>query len=161
VKALPELYKRVIDFNIKGGIKDELYDSPEWWKQISLQTKLLVEESSEAQEAAVYGDKSELLDGCIDSLVIAFKLADMLDKAGFDVVGAFEAVCNNNDSKIFNSYYEAVEEKEKLEMRDDVEYTIETSIHNGLPFYSIRNYYGKIAKKVDFVPVDLNKYVPE
>ena len=161
MKEFVEMYKRVIDFNTKAGVKDEPFDTPNWWKSIDLQTKLLVEESTEAYEAAQHGDKVELLDGCIDNLVIAFKFVDMLEKAGYDVIGAFEAVMDNNDSKVFNSYYEAVEEKEKLEERDDVEYSIETSICNGLPFYSIRRFDGKIVKKVGFVPVSLEEYVPK
>jgi len=83
-------------------------------------------------------DLQEVLDGCIDSLVINFKLAQMLEAAGCDVVGAFEAVCSNNDSKVFDSYYQAVEEKEKLELRDDVEYTVETAMYDGLPWYISR-----------------------
>lgn len=160
MKQFVELYKRVINFNEKAGVKDHPFDTVEWWKSIDLQTKLLVEESTEAYEAAIHGDKVELLDGCIDNLVIAFKFADMLDKAGYDVIGAFEAVCSNNDSKVFNSYYEAVSEKEKLEERDDKEYTIETSICNSLPYYSIRRFDGKITKKVGFKSVDLEEYVP-
>jgi hypothetical protein len=160
VKEFVEMYKRVIDFNTKAGVKDHPFDTAEWWKAIDLQTKLLVEESTEAYDAAKHGDKVELLDGCVDNLVIAFKFADMLEKAGYDVIGAFEAVMDNNDSKVFNSYYEAVEEKEKLEEWDDQEYTIETAICNGLPFYSIRRFDGKIVKKIGFVPVSLEEFVP-
>lgn len=160
MKQFAELYKRVIAFNDKAGVKDEPFDTPNWWKAVELQTKLLVEESTEAYEASKVGDKQELLDGCIDNLVIAFKFAQMLEAAGYDVIGAFEAVCNNNDSKVFSSYYEAVEAKEKLEERDDQEYSIETAICNGMPFYSVRNYYGKISKPVNFKGVDLKPFIP-
>lgn len=161
MRGFVELYKRVIDFNTKAGVKDFHFDTMEWWKSVDLQTKLLVEESTEAYDAAKLGDKIELLDGCIDNLVIAFKFADMLEEAGYDIVGAFEAVMDNNDSKVFNSYYEAIEEKEKLEERDDQEYSIETSICNGLPYYSIRRFDGKIVKKVGFIPVNLEEYIPK
>lgn len=161
MKEFVEMYKRVIAFNDKAGVKDYPAFTMEWWKSVELQTKLLVEESQEAYDASKVEDKVELLDGCIDNLVIAFKFAQMLESAGYDVIGAFKAVCDNNDSKVFSSYYEAVEEKEKLEDRDDVEYSIETAISEGLPFYSVRRYDGKIMKKVDFVPVNLEEFVPK
>ena len=160
MKEFAELYKRVIAFNTKAGVKDEEPFTMEWWKAIDLQTKLSVEEATEGYDAAQREDITEVLDGCIDSLVINFKLAQMLEAAGCDVIGAFEAVCGNNDSKVFSSYYEAVEAKEQLEGRDDQEYSIETAICNGMPFYSVRNYYGKISKPVNFKGVDLKPFIP-
>ena len=161
MKEFAELYKRVIAFNDKAGVKGEEPFTMAWWKAIELQTKLSVEEATEGFDAAKVEDLQEVLDGCIDSLVINFKLAQMLEAAGCDVVGAFEAVCSNNDSKVFDSYYQAVEEKEKLELRDDVEYTVETAMYDGLPWYSIRRADGKIVKKVGFVPVSIREFLPK
>lgn len=155
-----EMSQRVLDFNDKAGVVDFKPFSKKWWSAVELQSKLLVEESTEAYAAAMGVDKQELLDGLVDNLVIAFKFADMLEKAGYDVKGAFDAICDNNDSKVFSSYYEAVEAKEKLEERDDQEYSIETAICNGMPFYSVRNYYGKISKPVNFKGVDLKPFIP-
>ena len=160
MKGFVDLYKRVIEFNTKAGVKDEEPFTMEWWKAIDLQTKLSVEEATEGYDAAQREDVTEVLDGCIDSLVINFKLAQMLQAAGCEVIGAFEAVCNNNDSKVFSSYYEAVEAKEQLEERDDQEYSIETAICNGMPYYSVRRFDGKIMKRVGFVPVSLEGFVP-
>lgn len=160
MKEFVELYKRVIEFNEKAGVKDEEPFTMQWWKAIELQTKLSVEEATEGYDAAQREDITEVLDGCIDSLVINFKLAQMLQAAGCDVIGAFNAICNNNDSKVFSSYYEAVEAKEQLEERDDQEYSIETAICNGLPYYSVRRFDGKIVKKVGFSAVELDKFVP-
>ncbi|UZS00962.1 nucleoside triphosphate pyrophosphohydrolase [Pseudomonas phage vB_PsaM_M1] len=160
MKQFAELYKRVVAFNDKAGVKMEPFDTPNWWKAVELQAKLLVEESQESLDAAELGDKVELVDGCIDVLFLGFMFANMLQQAGYDVIGAFEAVCDNNDSKVFSSYYEAVEEKEQLEERDDQEYTIETSVYDGMPYYSVRRFDGKIMKKVGFVPVNLDEFVP-
>jgi NTP pyrophosphatase (non-canonical NTP hydrolase) len=160
MKEFAEMYKRVVAFNDKAGVKMEPFDTPNWWKAVELQAKLLVEESQESLDAAKLGDKVELVDGCIDVLFLGFMFANMLQQAGYNVIGAFEAVCNNNDSKVFSSYYEAVEAKEQLEERDDQEYSIETSICNGVPYYSVRRFDGKIMKKVGFVPVSLDEFVP-
>lgn len=161
MKEFAELYKRVIAFNTKAGVKDEEPFTMEWWKAIDLQTKLSVEEATEGYDAAQREDVTEVLDGCIDSIVINFKLAQMLQAAGCDVIGAFEAVCSNNDSKVFSSYYEAVEAKEQLEERDDQECSIETAIYDGLPYYSVRRFDGKIMKPVDFVAVELEDFIPK
>lgn len=161
MKDLVKFYKRVNDWNTRAGVQDHPAFSIEWWKAIELQTKLLVEESQEAYDASKYGDPIELLDGAIDNMVIAFKLLDMLDKAGYDVCGAFEAICANNDAKVFDSFYQACGEKEKLEERDDAEYTISTAVENGLPYYTVRRLDMKIMKPVDFTPVDLSDYLPK
>lgn len=161
MKQLVELYKRVIDWNTKAGVKDYKYDTLDWHRAVELQTRLLVEEATEAMEAAAYGDMKELLDGAVDSFVILVKLIDMLEKAEFDFVEACNEVMGNNDSKIFSSYYEAVEAKEQLEERDDQEYSIETAIYDGLPYYSVRRFDGKIMKSVDFVAVELEEFIPK
>lgn len=161
MKNLYNHYKAILDWNQKCNVRDEIAFSAEWWRAITLQANLLVEESDEAKEAAVFGDKVELLDGVVDTFVILSKLMDMLEKAGYDVEGAIEAIQANNDKKVYSSFYEAVESKEKLEERDDVEYIIDTGIFNGLPFYSVKKMTGKVAKAVDFVPVNLEEYVPK
>ena len=160
MKDLVKYYKRVNEWNVKAGAQDHPPFSTEWWKAVELQTKLLVEESTEAYDASKYEDSVELLDGAIDTMVIAFKFLDMLDKAGFDISGAFESICTNNDAKIFDSFYQACEEKEKLEQRDDVEYTVQTAVENGLPYYTIRRLDMKIVKPVGFIHVDLSDFVP-
>lgn len=161
MKQLDGLYKRVVDWNTKAGVKDHEYDTLDWHKAIELQTKLLVEEATETMEAAQYGDEKELLDGTADVFVIFAKLADMLEKAGFDVHGAIDEVMGNNDLKVFDSFYLACEEKEKLEARDDVEYTIETSGLGGDYFYTIRRYDNKIMKAINHPKVNLEKFLPQ
>lgn len=161
MKDLYNHYKAVLDWNTKCNVRDEIPFSAEWWRSIDLQTNLLVEEATEAKDASTFCDKTELLDGAVDSFVILSKLLDMLDKAGFDVQGAIETIQANNDEKVYNSYYEACEQKEKLENRDDVEYFVDTGIHNGMAFYTIKKMTGKVAKPINFIPVDLSKFIPE
>lgn len=153
-------YRNILTWNQKCNIRDHEFDTVDWWQSITLQSDLLLEEALEVQEAIKYGDKAELLKETVDTFVILSKLMDMLEKAGYDVEGAIEAIQANNDKKVYSSFYEAVEAKEKLEERNDVEYQIDTGIFNGLPFYSVKKMTGKVAKAVDFVSVDLEDYVP-
>lgn len=161
MKNLQDYYNQIIDWNKKAGVKDFTYGTLDWERAVELQSKLLVEESSETIESITHGNMVELLGGAVDTFVILAKLMDMLEKAGFDVEGGIQQIIDNNQNKIFNSFYEACEAKEKLEVRDKKEYYIETSVLNGLSFYTCRREDGKIAKPVGFVAVELKEFVPK
>lgn len=158
---LQDYYNQIIDWNKKAGVKDHEFGTIDWDSAVTLQTALLLEEAQETVDAIKYGDMTELLDGAVDVFVILSKLLDMLEKAGFDVEGGIQQIIDNNQNKIFNSFYEACEAKEKLEERDDKEYYIETSVLNNLSFYTVRRQDGKIAKPVGFVAVELDKFIPK
>lgn len=158
---LQDYYNQIIDWNKKAGVKDHEFGTIDWDSALSLQTALLLEETQETVDAIKYGDMTELLDGAVDVFVILSKLLDMLEKAGFDVEGGIQQIIDNNQNKIFNSFYEACEAKEKLEERDDKEYYIETSVLNNISFYTVRRQDGKIAKPVGFVAVELDKFIPK
>lgn len=160
MKNLVDLYDQIVSWNVKAGSKYHEFGTLDWDKAVELQSKLLVEEATETLEAITHGDYVELIDGAVDTFVILSYLFAQLEKAGFDVEGAIQQVIYNNNTKVFNSFYEACEAKEKLELRDDVEYYIETSVHNGNAFYTVRKPTGKIAKPVDFVAVELEGFVP-
>lgn len=158
---LQDYYNQIIDWNKKAGVKDHEFGTIDWDSAITLQTALLLEETQETVDAIKYGDMRAILDGAVDVFVILSKLLDMLEKAGFDVEGGIQQIIDNNQNKIFNSFYEACEAKEKLEQRDDKEYYIETSVLNNLSFYTVRRQDGKIAKPVGFVAVELDKFIPK
>lgn len=158
---LQDYYNQIISWNTKAGVKDHEFRTIDWDGAVDLQTKLLIEEAQETVDAIKYGNMTELLDGAVDVFVILSKLLDMLEKAGFDVEGGIQQIIDNNQNKIFNSFYEACEAKEKLEERDDKEYYIETSVLNNLSFYTVRRQDGKIAKPVGFVAVELGKFIPK
>lgn len=158
---LQDYYNQIIDWNKKAGVKDHEFGTIDWDSVVTLQTALLLEETQETVDAIKYGDMTALLDGAVDVFVILSKLLDMLEKAGFDVEGGIQQIIDNNQNKIFNSFYEACEAKEKLEERDDKEYYIETSVLNNISFYTVRRQDGKIAKSVDFVAVELDKFIPK
>ncbi len=158
---LQDYYNQIIDWNKKAGVKDHEFGTIDWDSAVTLQTALLLEETQETVDAIKYGDMTELLDGAVDVFVILSKLLDMLEKAGFDVEGGIQQIIDNNQNKIFNSFYEACEAKEKLEERDDKEYYIETSVLNNISFYTVRRQDGKIAKPVGFVAVELDKFIPK
>lgn len=158
---LQDYYNQIVAWNKKAGVKDHVFGTLDWENAVLLQSKLLVEEANETVAAIRYGNLIELLDGAVDTFVILSKLFDMLEKAGFDVESSIQQIIHNNQKKIFNSYYEACDAKEKLEERDDKEYTIETATLNNVCYYTVRRFDGKIAKPIDFVAVELDEFVPK
>lgn len=154
-------YNRIVQWNAKCGTKLQPYNTKRWWKAVQLQSALLVEEAKETLGASKEFDPVELLDGVVDTFVILSYLIKQLDQAGFDFGLALDKVMSNNDTKIFNSYYEAVEAKGLIEKAKDIECNVESSVVDGLPYYTVRNEAGKVQKPVHFVAVDLTDCIPE
>ena len=161
MKNLQDLANQVIDWNVKVGNKTHPAYTMEFERVAELQSKLVLEEAQETYDNSVISDYKEMLDGACDVFFTVIHYMNILEKAGFDVEGAIQAVIDNNSKKVFNSFYEACEAKEKLETRDDVEYFVETNVLNGIPFYVVLRQDGKVMKPVDFVPVNLEEYVPK
>lgn len=161
MKSLVEFYNNVKEFNQKVGNKFQEFDTLDWWRAMENQSNLMVEESNEGLEAAKINDSVESLDAVCDEFFVWAWKAAMLEKAGFDVQGALQAVCDNNATKHYDSYYLAVETKEMLEKKFEDEVFIETSVVNGVPFYSVKNSKGKTLKPVNFKSVELKEFVPK
>lgn len=162
MKDLVNLLEQAISFNYKAGNKVPEYDTFEYWRAVENQSKLMIEESTEGLDAAKVNDPVESVDALCDELFVLAWRIEQHAQAGFDVIGAMQQVIDNNSKKVFNSYYEACSAKEGLEVKYwDEEFTVETSIHNGLPFYTVRDSNNKIRKPVDFVAVELEGFIPK
>lgn len=162
MKDLYNLYQQAVSFNYKAGNKMHEYDTLDFWRALENQSSYMVEESKEGYDAARVNDSVESIDALADEFFVWAWKAEMLQKAGFDVEGAIQKVIDNNMTKVFNSFYEACESKEQLELKHDVEFFVETSMFNGLPFYTVRRMSdNKITKPINFVPVDLSEFAPE
>lgn len=162
MKNLFDLYQQAVQFNYKAGNKQYEYGTLDFWRALENQSSYMVEESQEGFDAARMNDAVESVDALADEFFVWAWKAEMLEKAGFDVAGAIQAVIENNMTKVFNIFYEACESKEELERKNDVEYFIETSVFNGVSFYTVRRMQdNKITKPVDFVPVNLEDFIPK
>lgn len=161
MKNLQQLVQQTIDWNTKVGNKTYPAFTMEFEKAAERQAELVLEEAQETFDNSTISNYKEMLDGACDVLFTLSYYIHLLEEAGFDFEGAYQAIIDNNSTKVFSSFYEACECKEKLEARDDVEYFVDTNMHNGIPFYVIRNQVGKVCKPVDFVPVGLDKFIPK
>ena len=162
MKDLVNLLEQAISFNYKAGNKVPEYDTFEYWRAVENQSKLMIEESTEGLDAAKVNNPIESIDALCDELFVLAWRIEQHTQAGFDVIGAMQQVIDNNSKKVFNSYYEACAAKEGLEFKYwDEEFVVETSIHNGIPFYTVRDGNNKIRKAVDFVAVELEGFIPK
>lgn len=160
MKNLFDLFQQAVDFNYKAGNKIHEYSTLDFWRSLESQCKLMVEESNEGLEASQVNDGLESADALADEFFVWCWKAEQHRKAGFDVEAIIQSVIDNNAKKVFNSFFEACGAKEKLEEKFDEEFFIETSVYNGLPFYTIRDVNHKIRKPVDFEKVSLEQYLP-
>lgn len=160
MKNLFDLFQQAVDFNHKAGNKLHEYNTLDYWRSLENQCKLMVEESLKGLEASQMNNSLESADALADEFFVWAWKVEQHRKAGFDVEAIIQAVIDNNAKKVFNSFYECCEAKEKLEERFDEEFFIETSVYNGLPFYTIRDSNHKIRKPIDFEKVSLEQYLP-
>lgn len=145
-------YEAVLRFNDCAGL-DVGYDVA------FNKFKRVVEEVKETQAAFDSECDKELLDGAVDILYTTFGFIHALENLGFDVVGAFEAVCKNNDTKL-------------IEDKDVAEQTAVMYEQKGIPvnvvynkchqMYVVKNKSeGKVLKPVGYESVVLDEFLPK
>ena len=155
-------YNSTVDFNLVAGNRYVHFDDISFLQVVKRQVALIAEESKELEEAVVVEDWTEVLDAVADIRVVTDWLQELLYQAGFDVESAMEAVADNNMSKMFKSYSEALETKEYYEEEKNLSVFIESKFYKGKDWFVVKNAEtGKILKPKGFVSVDLTKFVPE
>ena len=121
--------------------------------------KRVMEEVEETKHAFYHNDNKELLDGAVDILYTVFGFIHSLENLGFDVAGAFEAVCKNNDTKL-------------IEDKDIAEQTVNMYENKGVPVEVVYNKChdvfvvknkteGKVLKPIGYQSVVLDEFLPK
>ena len=103
-------------------------------------------------------NRKELLDAAVDILYTVFALPRELEALGYDMFGALDAVCANNDSKFVKTATEA-----EMSVRHYQSQGIECkSIYNEkYNCYSIVDSCGKVRKPLGYKSVELDKFLPK
>lgn len=104
-------------------------------------------------------DKKELLDGIADAQYTLFGLMQIAEQLGYDVSGALEAVCKNNDSKFVKTNLEAHETAVMYEEQGiavDIRYNEQYDV-----FAVVRKSDGKLMKPKGYKSVVLDQFLPE
>lgn len=104
-------------------------------------------------------DEKELLDGVVDIAYTLFGLMQITEQLGYDVEGALEAVCVNNDSKFVRTIEEANEtaviyEEQGIEV--DIRYNEVYDV-----FAVVRKSDGKLLKCKGHKSVVLDQFLPK
>lgn len=134
-----EAFNSIYKFNDIAGKFNNV--KPE---DIDLQLSLQFEELTESITAFEEENVNELLDGAIDTFVIASGMLQLLQAAGFKVDEALNKVVENNLSK-----YPAKFDVKDLPVGWNVDY------NNDYKVFVIKDGNGKIRKPPYFIPVDL------
>lgn len=160
MSELVNLKERIIGWNIKAGNKPPKELDMNGWLRLNNQSRLLVEEAKEALDGTENCDPKELLDGICDTFVIWSYLVEQAESLGFDVEGALEAICDNNDTKILDNYEDACNNL-GIQLALDEWSVIDETSYNGAEFFTVKNGKGKIMKPKGFKAVDLSKFLPK
>ena len=104
-------------------------------------------------------NKKELLDGIVDIAYTLFGLMQAAGQLGYDVDGALEAVCLNNDTKFVKTVEEANETAVMYEEQGipvDIRYNEQYDV-----FAVVRKLDGKVLKCKGYQSVLLDEFLPK
>jgi hypothetical protein len=104
-------------------------------------------------------NKKELLDGVVDIAYTLFGLMQIAEQLGYNVFGALEAVCKNNDSKFVKTIEEANETAVMYEEQNiavDIRYNEQYDV-----FAVVRKTDNKLLKCKGYKSVVLDQFLPK
>lgn len=134
----------------------------EVFKQIKQQSKLILEEVNELEEASSDEDMQEIVDACMNIKFLNTYLEHLLEAYGCKTKQAWETVCSNNAQKITTSYTYAQSSKEYLESREEGEFYIDETLFEGERLYTVKRMSdNKVMKLKSHVRPELSVCIPE
>lgn len=134
-----------------------LYDV---WKQLKNQASFIQSESEELSEGCKLEDMENVIKEWADVKYTLVYMEQLLQAFGVDTSAAFEAVCENNNSKFTQSYVYAQESQEHLDSKG-VDCYVESTVYEGETYYTVRRSEdGKVLKLKHYESLDLSHLVP-
>lgn len=147
------LYELTRKFNDISGANKELS-----LKSMREQFWYIDEEVNEIRDALNTNNLTELLDGCLDTIITAFGMLQKLEGLGVDINSSAINTAMNNLSKYTTSPAVAHQTVEKVGIEKGIEAIATFNEEHGV--YTIRNKHtGKVLKPIDFVSNDLSSYI--
>ena len=124
------------------------------------QAWLVEEEAEEFADAVAEDDTAaNILKELADVLVVALGAKQMMEQMGYDVVGACQAVADNNLSKFPLYYEDALASCDVLNKREPSSDVVVACCPEHECFVLIDKN-GKIRKPLDYKNVDVSRFVP-
>ena len=131
----------------------ETFDAVTGWHTLEYGNRV----AGRVYEASV--DKKELLDGVVDIAYTLFGLMQVAEQLGYNIEGALEAVCKNNNEKFVKTIEEANETAVMYEEQGtavDIRYNEEYDV-----FAVVRKTDNKLMKPKGYKSVVLDQFLPQ
>ena len=152
MNKMTELYNLTKKFNDISGANKELS-----LKSMREQFLYIDEEANEIRDALSTDNLTEVLDGCIDTIITVFGLLQKLENLGVDINQAGIDTAMNNLSKYPSSPTVAHETVERKRLECIETKAVFNEAENCYAIRNIKN--GKIVKPYNFVSNDLSKFI--
>ena len=154
--------KECIKFGYAIGNQPAMGDHWEVWKQIKAQSKLILEEVNELEDACSEEDLLEVLDAVMDIKYLNTYLEHLLEAYGCKTKLAWETVCSNNAQKITNSLSYAKQSKGHREYEIGEECYVDETIFEGEQMFTVKRCSdNKVMKLLNHERPDLSICIPE
>lgn len=154
IAGAPHNYQTVL--NKLNIVLEEVYESLDSIvDEDSMKPTLKLRTTEDGKELI---DKKGLLDGVCDIIYTVFALPREMEALGYDVFGALDAVCVNNDSKFVKTATEA-----EMSVRQYQSQGVECkSVYNEkYDCYSIVDSNNKVRKPLGYKSVELEQFLPK
>lgn len=124
--------------------------------------ELKIEELQEQLEALEEGNFVEFLDGILDEYVYLSQDMVELEALGFKVNEAFDAVLDNNETKLTTSEdYILIQHALKVKDAGENNWYVDANVFNDETYYCLKNHSNdKVAKFIDHEKPDISQFVP-
>ncbi len=144
-------------WNLKCANKPAEPFTNEYWKSLGDQAERLLEEVQELVDAIKARDRIEAVDAIVD---IDYVLSGAIFLSQHDHEGAMQAVCGNNDLKVFTSRSECESAAGRIFFENHEDVHVKDAEFEGKTYYSIkRDSDNKIMKPIGHPKVDLAAFV--
>lgn len=154
-ELLKECIEDVVLFNTYAGNYDNITD-----EFLLSQARVVREEGCELLDAVANNEgKEQVLKECVDVLVTITGFATMLQRAGYDVLGAWKAVNANNLDKFPTSYTDACYTLTGYESTE-VSVAGFQMIEVDSSRWAIKDGNGKIRKPIGYEKVSVKQFIP-
>lgn len=150
----------ILDFQVSCDLFNDIAGKSKQyaWSDLGQQYKILLEEVHEINEGLELRDIEDVLDGTVDTLVVALGMLQKLKAAGIDVEKALKKTAENNLTK-FPKEIEVVDATVKSFTDTGQSVTVEYNKY--FDRYVIKDKNDKIRKPINFVSNDLKDCIPD
>ena len=134
-------------------------DNPATKQDLMNQAHLILEEAKELYEAIEKDEGQEqILKETCDNLVVLFGMVAMLQRSGYQVGEAMQAVCDNNLSKFCTTQTDGAYTLAAYEATELGAFTLKQVDYDKWGVFNANN---KLMKPIDYSPCSVKDFIPQ